>query len=260
MPVRARDERPGGVLTNVVQARGDAVVQRLDDVTSAVAELSRVLDEEEDLSVIMDRVCRQVVSAIPDAHHASVTVLRDDNPDSLAWTDRHTLAVDRAQYGTGEGPCLEAARSGQVQRVSVPDVAQRWPAFAEAAAELGIGSYLSAPLFIDDEYHGSLNLYGKQSHGFLELDAALLELYTTAAKAALRNARRYLHARRHTAELQQALTSRAAIDQAKGILMAAHRIGSDDAFTMLVDRSQRENRKLRDLAEEFVDKVTRPEL
>jgi GAF domain-containing protein len=235
------------------------VAQRLDEVTDAVAELSRVLDQEEDLAVIMDRVCRQVVSAIPDADHASVTVLRDDIPDSLAWTDRHTLAVDRAQYGTGEGPCLEAARSEQVQRVSVPDVAHRWPAFAEATEKLGIGSYLSAPLFIDDEYRGSLNLYGKQSHGFRELDAALLELYTTAAEAALHNARRYLHARRHVAELQQALTSRAVIDQAKGILMAAHRIPADEAFTMLVDRSQQENRKLREVAEEFVGEVTRPE-
>jgi GAF domain-containing protein len=243
------------------QAGADEVIQRLDEVTEVLAEMSRVLDQEEDLAAIMERVCRQVVGAIPGADLASVTVLRDGVPESLAWTEPHTLTVDRAQYDAGEGPCLEAARWGQMQRVTVSSAAERWPAFADAAATLEVGSYLSAPLLIEDEYHGSLNLYGRQTHGFRALDAALLALYTTAAEAALRNARRYLQARGQVTQLQQALDSRAVIDQAKGILMAAHRVPADEAFTMLVDRSQRENRKLRDLAETFVDQVTHhPEL
>lgn len=243
----------------LARGRTDNVVQRLDDVTGALAELSQVLDQEEDLAAIMERVCHQVVGAIPDADLASVTVVRDGTPESLAWTDRLTLALDRAQYDADEGPCLEAARSGQVQHVPVSDAARRWPAFAAAADDLGIGSYLSAPLFIDDEYHGSLNLYGKRTHGFRALDAALLGLYTTAAEAALRNALRYLHARRHMADLYEALISRAVIDQAKGILMAAHGISADEAFAKLAHRSQCENRKLRDLAAEFVAKATCPD-
>jgi transcriptional regulator with GAF, ATPase, and Fis domain len=240
------------------QAQADEVIQRLDEVTDALAEMSLVLEQEEDLSVIMERVCHQVVAAIPGADHVSVTVLRDGTPDTLAWTDQHTLAVDQAQYDTGQGPCLEAARSGEIQRVTVRDVAEQWPAFAEAADNLGVGSYLSAPLFIDDQYHGSLNLYGHDTHGFRALDAALLALYTTAAEAALRNARRYVQARRHVGELRRALVTRAVIDQAKGILMAIHRISAEDAFTRLVDRSQRDNQKLRDVAEQFVDEVSRP--
>jgi GAF domain-containing protein len=243
----------------LAQGPTDNVVQRLDDVTDALAELSQILDQEEDLAAIMERVCHQVVSAIPDADLASVTVLRDGVPETLAWTDHLTLVVDRAQYDVDEGPCLEAARSGQIQPVPVSDAAQRWPAFAKAASDLGIGSYLAAPLFIDDEYHGSLNLYGKRTHGFRALDAALLGLYTTAAEAALRNTLRYLNARRHMADLHQALTSRAVIDQAKGILMAAHGISADEAFTRLADRSQIENRKLRDLAAEFVAEATCPD-
>jgi hypothetical protein len=86
----------------------------------------------------------------------------------------------------------------------------------EAAIKLEVHSYLSARLFIDRAYHGSLNLYGEGDHGFRELDAALLELYTTAAEAALRRARRYRQSREHVAQLQEALTSRAVIDQAKG--------------------------------------------
>ncbi|MEV1117970.1 ANTAR domain-containing protein [Actinosynnema sp. NPDC049800] len=89
--------------------------------------------------------------------------------------------------------------------------------------EIGHTAYLSAPLHVDETRSGSLNLYGTGEHGFGELDAAILELYTTSVEAALLNARRYLRARRQAAELGQALTTRAVIDQAKGILMAVQR-------------------------------------
>jgi AmiR/NasT family two-component response regulator len=52
------------------------------------------------------------------------------------------------------------------------------------------------------------------------------------------------------------LTSRAVIDQAKGILMGQHRVGADEAFDILRTTSQRENRKLRDLAQELVDRAS----
>ncbi len=56
-------------------------------------------------------------------------------------------------------------------------------------------------------------------------------------------------------DLHAALTSQPVIDQAKGILMAQHRCGPDEAFRLLAEASQRENRKLRDLAAAVVDSV-----
>jgi AmiR/NasT family two-component response regulator len=49
--------------------------------------------------------------------------------------------------------------------------------------------------------------------------------------------------------------SRAVIDQAKGILMAVHKCTPDEAFSMLVERSQHENVKLRDVAKNLLDSV-----
>jgi AmiR/NasT family two-component response regulator len=57
-------------------------------------------------------------------------------------------------------------------------------------------------------------------------------------------------------QLRIALDSRAVIDQAKGILMALRQISADEAFTLLVEQSQRENVKLRDLATRFVAHTT----
>ncbi|MCC8247675.1 GAF and ANTAR domain-containing protein [Saccharothrix luteola] len=244
------DGRPRGRVGDKIT---DVVIRRLDDVTGALAGLCAVLEQEEDLSAILDRVCNQVGHAIPGADMVSVTLLSDEGPVTGAMTRQDALQVDLAQYRAEEGPCLQAARTGQLVHAVADELPNRWPAFAEEVSGFAVAGFLSVPLCVDEEAPGSLNLYSERTDGFRALDVALLELYTTAAEAAMRNARRYFNAREQTAQLRQALTSRAVIDQAKGIVMAVHRVGADEAFTMLVERSQRENVKLRDFAERFVN-------
>jgi transcriptional regulator with GAF, ATPase, and Fis domain len=234
----------------------DKVIQRLDEVTSALDALSDVLEQEEELSVVLQRVCQQTSTAIPGADLASVSLLRDGRQYTAAAVDDVSKEVDEAQYRADEGPCLDAARTGQMIRADAHDVRRNWPRFAELIEHTEVNSFLSAPLFIDSEYQGSLNLYSLQSNGFHDLDAALLELYTTAAEAALRAAHRYVQARDNADQLRTALTSRAAIDQAKGIIMGARRISADEAFTLLVDQSQRENVKLRTVAEQLITRIS----
>ena len=55
--------------------------------------------------------------------------------------------------------------------------------------------------------------------------------------------------------MAEAMRSRATIEQAKGMLMASSHCSADEAFAMLVHASQRENRKLRDIAFEIVERA-----
>jgi GAF domain-containing protein len=234
---------------------GGGLLRKVDEVTSALEDLADVLSCEEDLPTLLQRVCQQALHAVPEAHMASVSLLRDGGPETVAATAEHAVEIDRAQYSAGEGPCLEAARTGRIVRVTVRETRDVFPDFVAAAGQAAVASYPSAPLFIDREYQGSLNMYGEEPHGFGELDAALLELYTTAAEAALRTARRYLQAREQAEQLRRALTTRAVIDQAKGVIMAARRVTADEAFTLLVEQSQKQNIKVRDLAQQFIDDI-----
>ena len=52
------------------------------------------------------------------------------------------------------------------------------------------------------------------------------------------------------------MKSRAVIEQAKGMLMAAQGCDEEHAFALLVQASQRENRKLRDIARQIVANAT----
>jgi GAF domain-containing protein len=185
-----------------------------------------------------------------------VTLLHDGHPTTAACTDQRVYRIDADQFPAGAGPCLQAASTGQIVRVEVEAAGERWPEFTSSALDAGVASYLSAPLVVDSQHAGALNLYGLHPHGFREFESVLLELYVTAVEAALRATSRYLAARRQASQLRTALVSRAVIDQAKGIIMGARGISAEDAFQVLVEQSQRENVKLHDIATRLVATVT----
>jgi len=207
----------------------------------------------------LDRLAGTTTRVIPAASAVTVTVLRDGGPAAYTATatDAAAAAIDLEQYTAGDGPCLAAARGRRPVRTGAEEARERWPAFAEAASRAGVLSFLSAPLLLDDgPLLGSLNLYGQAPDAFEMLDEVLATLLSSGASAAIVQARRYALARRRADEISAALTSRAEIDQAKGVLMARHAITADRAFEVLVLRSQHTNTKLRDVARDLLRSVT----
>lgn len=59
-------------------------------------------------------------------------------------------------------------------------------------------------------------------------------------------------------QLEEALASHAVVDQARGVLMATHRIDAEAAWGLLVRVSSHENIKVRTLAEAVIALVTSP--
>ena len=230
------------------QARTPDAPERVDEVTRALSDLSRLLDAEEELVRVLQRGVDQATWAIPSADLVSVTVVREDRAETIAANDERVRTIDAQQYAVGEGPYLEAARSGETVRANVERATALWPRFAHAARAAGVASFLSSPLIIADKFAGSLNLYSAQPHGFGDLDEALLRLYTTAAAAAIANARRYAEARALAENLARALRSRAVIDQAIGVLVAVQGVSPEQAFSDMSRQSQNSNTKLRDVA------------
>ncbi len=230
----------------------DELPERGDDVAAAVAELSGLLLTSEGLEQVLQRVAELAVRTVPGCTGAGVTLLTDGRPVTAAHTDELVLKVDSRQYDVGEGPCLDAARSLRRNLVDVDEASEQWPDFLDAARELGVHSFLAAPLVADGQGLGSMNLYSTSPDGFGALDVALVDLFCAQASVALANARAYRAAEELGAQLQQAMASRAVIEQAKGALMVTRGLTEDEAFASLRETSQRSNRKLRDVAEAVV--------
>ena len=103
-----------------------------------------------------------------------------------------------------------------------------------------------------------LNLYSDATNGFARSDEEFLLVLIDQASRVIEDYTRLDAASTLAAQLQEAMLSRAPIEQAKGILMAIHRIDDSAAFERLRTESQRTNRKLHDVAVEFVERHTRP--
>ncbi|NGP08246.1 GAF and ANTAR domain-containing protein [Rhodococcus sp. 14C212] len=239
------------------------VLAALDTVAAALDELRREWSGHEPLEKALDRLAHTAVSALPDADAVSVTQLDGGGPHTTALTDESIAAIDSRQYAAGRGPCLQAARTRSPVRAVVGEHAAQWPEFTAAARAAGIRAYLSVPLLLegDDpgELVGSLNLYSSRGEAFDPFDEHLMRLLTAGAAAAIGNAQRWQRANERVEQLQTALTSRAEIDQAKGVLMALHGLSGEAAFHRLVDLSQHTNTKLYDVARQLIESVSRPE-
>lgn len=230
----------------------------LDEASEALEELAVVLADGQTLTDALQQLAESASRVIPDAEDVSVTVVGPDGASTAAWTDEKVVAIDADQYAAGNGPCLEAARIQRPVRATVEGGREEWPEFAVAAERAGVRAYLSAPIVVEDDVVGALNLYSSDDRAFDPFDEALLRLFVTAGSTSITGFRRYDRTRKLVEHLQRALESRAEIDQAKGVLMAAHGVDAEEAFTRLVAESQRHNTKLRDVARNLLASVRRP--
>lgn len=238
-------------------------VERLDETAEALAVLRDALTGEEELDDALQRLAETAARAITDADAVTITVLSVHQPRTAAATDDLLVEVDEKQYSADRGPCLEAARTLSAVRAVVGEHREEWPEFEAAAVQHGICAYLSVPVVLpasersEAQHIGSLNIYSRTAAAFDPFDEGLMRLFTTAASATIGGAQRWQRSREHVQHLEQALVSRAVIEQAKGVLMAVHGYTADAAFTMLVERSQHENVKLRDVAKNLLQSVAR---
>jgi len=87
------------------------------------------------------RLCAECLSALP-VSGVAVALMTADEPSGvvLAATDRRARQLEELQFALGEGPCVEASRSGRP--VFQPDVlaagSARWPRLSAAVLDAGV--------------------------------------------------------------------------------------------------------------------------
>ncbi|MCW2606702.1 MAG: hypothetical protein JWO60_1395 [Frankiales bacterium] len=231
----------------------------MDVRAAALAALVQFQVTETTVGQALQRIADITQEAVPSADVVGMSMLGDDGqPTTAVYTEVDSPEIDRAQYREGKGPCLNAWRHNVVVRVSrSQDAAQEFPAYEEACRQHGVRSTLSLPMRAGKVAVGALNLYARVEDGFSADDESLAAELAAAGAAVLQNVSAYWTAFDLSAQLSEALNSRAVIDQAKGMLMAqTPGLGAEGAFELLRQVSQRENVKLRDVARRIVDRAS----
>lgn len=229
------------------------------DLTRGLEKIYNLLLAEEDLDSTLRVVAEVAVRGISGCDCAGVTLVENDQVQSTACTDPLCAEIDRDQYATGEGPCVDSIRTNKLMRLGKAATDERWPKFGPLAERHGVESVLGIPLEVKGRVLGALNLYGRKPEAFIDGDVDIATLLGAHAAVVLANVKAFEDSFRRSEDLAKALESRGVIERAKGILMEREKCSSDEAFQMLVRASQALNRKLRQVAEDVVEDAEGPD-
>jgi len=231
--------------------------ERSDASAAVFAKLCRLPVEDDDPRRLLGQVATLGTKAVPHATGLSVSLGSPLEPEAIATDSEFAQAVDGAQVDAGEGPCVDAFSSGQLTISPNLPADRRWPVFAPKASAAGLRSVLALPLQRGTETIGVVNLYARTEAAFDSHDVRIAGLFAAAVGAVVQDVRERDSLRRLGQQLEEALSSRAQIDQAKGIIMARHGCTADQAFARLVTVSRNTNTKLSDLSARLVRAAAR---
>jgi GAF domain-containing protein len=217
-------------------------------LATALAELSALPVGESDRQRLLSRMATLVRGAVPGANWVSITMGSPMTPQRLGSDSTQAQDFDGRQVQAGEGPCWEAYTLRAPVTTDDVSADRRWPVLARGAGTGAVRSVLAVPIQDDGTVIGVVNVYSSEIRAFGAAGRRIAELTAAVVAGVLQNVTERESMRALAANLERALTSRAIIDQAKGMIMARLGVDANDAFARMVHLSSRLNVKVRDLA------------
>ncbi|MGZ8714852.1 MAG: ANTAR domain-containing protein [Mycobacterium sp.] len=180
----------------------------------------------------------------------------------LADDDRHLRVIGASTEQVGllelfqiqndEGPCLDCFHTGAVVLKADLRTDSQWPNFAAESIRLGFPSVCAVPLRLKDLVLGCLNLFMSDVVPLSDGEVAIAQALADVASIAIVQAQATRQAVVREDQLQHALNSRIAIEQAKGMIAERGGLDMDDSFARLRSFARNNNRGLTEVAEALV--------
>lgn len=164
---------------------------------------------EETVASALDTLTSLAADTIASSIGAGISLLTVDGKRSTsAATDPLVERIDNLQYELDQGPCLSSWRELSVFRSDDRDDEERWPAWVPPAYELGMRSFVSAPLVHGDHAYGAIKVYSTEVDSFDERDEDLLRRFGEQAAVFVANVRTVEAATRLSNDLKETLRTR----------------------------------------------------
>lgn len=225
---------------------GDSV-SREGAVARTFVELADTLVEGYDLIDFLYLLTDRCVSLLAVAEGGVVLGDLDGSLRTMAASSERMRLVELIELQSREGPSLDCFRDGAATLEHDLAATTRWPVFTAAAADAGFRSVYALPLRLRTEAVGALNLFAEEPHALDEDDLQLGQALADVATIGILHAR-VLHERELLAEqLQVALDSRVALEQAKGVVAEQAGLDVDAAFHLLRGYARHNNRYIGDV-------------
>jgi hypothetical protein len=218
----------------------------LADRTAALLSLASATEERS-----LSQLTELAASQVPGCAAAHVAVWRDGELTAQASSHPQPPRLVDVQLACGRGPLIEAMADGGLATCADTLGEVRWPEFAAAALRIGVRSCVVLT------YRGqavvALSLFGVRPRSLDPDQMQLAEFLVVYGGALVGAVAEYGDSRRRADQLRDAASSRAVVDQAKGILMHALGCSADDALERMRQVSQRTNLRATEVAQRIID-------
>ena len=172
----------------------------------------------------------------------------------VASSSEAMRTMELFELETGEGPCLDSFHLKERIIAETPEtLTLRWPRFGHRAIRCGYKSAYAFPMRLRDEHIGSLNIFRQEDGSMSTENLLAAQSFADMASITILNQRLTFEAQLLNHQLTTALTSRAILEQAKGVLVGRRGLKVDDAFTWMRHHARNNNVKLAVVAQEIVD-------
>lgn len=226
---------------------------REDRLLETFATLADTLVDEYDVVELLQTLvdaCRDLL----DTTDAGILLANAEGDLELVVSTSEAIRlVEVMQLAAESGPCIECYQRGT--RVSVPEIEaerSRWPSFAAVARSNGFDAIEAIPMRLRDTTIGTLNLLRSERGTPPASDLVAARAFADVATIGILHERSMRETEILTDQLQTALTSRIAIEQAKGVVSFTAGVPIDEAFTLLRTYARNHGRALSEVARQVV--------
>jgi GAF domain-containing protein len=227
------------------------------DVRHALNELGRLRFGEMRVEEAMRQIV-QTTHAIFSVDGAGLMLADGEHQlHTAAMSDARVGHLEELQLIHAEGPCITAFEDKVL--VGAEDLAsdQRWPTFTRAAIARGIRAVLASPIPYNQDAIGVVAVLSEERHPWSgEAELALLA-FTDLAALLIASMMMGEQQTELTGQLQNALNSRAIIEQAKGVLIGQQGLSPHAAYEKIRAQARAERRKIAIVSAELVRSAVR---
>ncbi|MFJ4714110.1 GAF domain-containing protein [Streptomyces sp. NPDC088785] len=199
-------------------------------------EMADSLTAEFDVLDLLQRLCGHCMDLLRIDAAGVMLADADDVLQVLAASDEYTRLLELFALQHTEGPCQECYRTGTARTgvdLTTADAAREWPHFTPAALEGGLSGASAVPLRLRGRTIGVLGLFSVSPQPLTDSDLALGQALADVATIALLQQRTIDAVETERDQLQHALHSRIAVEQAKGVLAERWNTTPDAAFHLM---------------------------
>lgn len=221
-------------------------------VVDTLVQLANTLVSDFDLFDLLSLLSARCVEFLQASEAGLLVAGEDARLHVVASSSEQMHSLELFELQSAEGPCFDVyTRREPVLNEPLADT--RWPLFAPKARAAGFQTVHALPMRHNHEVIGVLNILDHRAPVLSGYDAAVTQALADIATFALLQHRALRHATALAEQLQGALQTRIAVEQAKGMLSARLQGDVGTAFDLLRRYSRNRNERIGDVARRVVE-------